>query len=427
MLTVKIYGRIIGYLSKDNKHIHFEYDPGFQQSGFEVSPFIFPVSSIRSQKRISNDTFKGLPEFIADALPDNFGNRVIDSYFAKKGQSKSDVSVLDRLSYVGSKAIGALEFEPYLASKEGYQAPLEVNKLVQDARSAIKGDIESVSQELISIGSSAGGARPKALIGATSDFKNIIAGQYDLPEGFEHYLIKFDGVDKESVECDPQGYSNIEYAYFLMARDSGIDISDSFLLGEGEREHFVTKRFDRQGNQKIHVQTLCAMSGIDFNEFQSGSYSDYFSAVINLGLPVSSQEDAFRRMVFNVLGVNRDDHTKNFSFLLSSDGTWSLAPAYDITHAYNEVNPNAWTREHNLLINGKGLDISRDDLILESSLLSLNKSVKNKVIDQVLLSVRKWSEFAKLARVGQLKVDAIRSRIEMAQAHLEACSTGLEP
>lgn len=249
------------------------------------------------------------------------------------------------------------------------------------------------------------------MIGATADFKNIIAGQYDVPEGFDHYLIKFDGVDAENIECDPQGYSNIEYAYFLMARESGIDMMDCYLLGEGERQHFVTKRFDRTNNQKIHVQTLCALTGIDFNAFQSGSYSDYFAAVINLGLSFSEQQQAFRRMVFNVLAVNRDDHTKNFSFKLSKVGQWSLAPAYDITHAYNEKNPNSWTREHNLLINGKGLNITLEDMLIESSVLSLTDSQKQSIVQNVIDGVNKWQGFANKANVKSSKINSIEQHI----------------
>ncbi|GAB6071383.1 type II toxin-antitoxin system HipA family toxin [Thiomicrorhabdus hydrogeniphila] len=414
MLSVNIYGKTIGYLHIENRLIQFEYDLAFKNSGIEVSPFLLPLSENSLSNRPSDDTFKGLPEFISDALPDRFGNQVINSYFAKQGVSAAQIDVVQRLSYVGKKAIGALEFEPQEAYLNNYQVPLEVNKLVQDARNAINGRIGEVSSELISIGSSAGGARPKALIGATPDFKEIIAGQYDVPDGFDHYLIKFDGVDADSIECDPQGYSNIEYGYFLMARESGIDMMDCHLLGEGERQHFVTKRFDRNNNQKIHVQTLCALTGIDFNAFQSGSYADYFAAVINLGLSFNEQKEAFRRMVFNVLAVNRDDHTKNFSFSLSPSGRWSLAPAYDITHAYNEINPNAWTREHNLLINGKGLKITLKDMLIESSILSLSNTQKTEIVERVIDSVKKWPDFAKLARVKPAKISSIKQHIHHA-------------
>lgn len=414
MLSINLYGQTVGYLQIENRLIQFEYDPQFKTSGIEVSPFLLPLSETGFANRPSDGTFKGLPEFISDALPDRFGNQVINSYYAKQGVSASQIDVLQRLSYVGKKAIGALEFEPQEAYQNNYQVPLEVNKLVQDARSAINGRIGDVSNELISIGSSAGGARPKALIGATPDFKQIIAGHYDVPEGFEHYLIKFDGVDADNIECDPQGYSNIEYAYFLMAKESGIDIMDCHLLGEGERQHFVTKRFDRINNEKIHVQTLCALTGIDFNAFQSGSYSDYFAAVINLGLSFSEQQEAFRRMVFNVLAVNRDDHTKNFSFKLSQPGQWSLAPAYDVTHAYNEKNPNSWTREHNLLINGKGLNISLEDILIESSILSLTDAQKKSIVQSVIDSVNKWQGFAKKTNVKSSKINSIEQHINKA-------------
>ncbi|WP_127471319.1 type II toxin-antitoxin system HipA family toxin [Thiomicrorhabdus aquaedulcis] len=420
MLSVKLYGETVGYLAIDNGKIVFEYDYSYQRNGLEISPFLMPLSQGRYSNRVSNNTFKGLPEFISDALPDRFGNQVINSYYAKKGVSAISINALQRLSYVGKKAIGALEFEPQESYKSNYQVSLQVNKLVQDARSAINGNICKVSSELISIGSSAGGARPKALIGADKGFKNIISGQYDVPEGFEHYLIKFDGVDANSIDCDPQGYSNIEYAYFLMSKEAKVDMMDCYLLGDGDRKHFVTKRFDRVNNEKIHVQTLCALTGIDFNEFQSGSYRDYFASVVNLDLPLSDQEEAFRRMVFNVLAVNRDDHTKNFSFILSKEGRWSLAPAYDVTHAYNERNPNAWTREHNLLINGKGLNIHLGDLLAESAALSLDDTQKLTVIEQVKDAVKQWSVFAYKADVKQAKKEAIEKHINEALIELDS-------
>jgi len=241
-----------------------------------------------------------------------------------------------------------------------------------------------------------------------------MTGHHHLPEGYEHYLIKFDGVDANNDACDPQGYSNIEYAYFLMAREAGIDIMDCYLLEEGKRQHFITKRFDRQNNQKIHVQTLCALTGIDFNVFQSGHYRDYFSAIVNLNLSIREKEEAFRRMVFNVLSYNCDDHTKNFSFLMDSNGRWSLAPAYDLTHAYNERNPNAWTKEHNLLINGgitKGLFISLEDMMIESQILELPQKNRVEIVQQVVQSVSQWAEFAEMANVSKAKKSTIKSRI----------------
>lgn len=424
MLSISLYERTIGYLSIENQCIHFEYDPLFQDNGMEISPFLLPLSVNNFTSRVSEDSFRGLPEFISDALPDRFGNQVINSYFESQGIESLQVNVLNRLSYIGKTAIGALEFEPQDDYLHNYQAVLDVSNLVEDAQYIFGKRLEKVSSLLMSTGSSAGGARPKALIGATSDFKNIIAGHYDVPDDFEHYIIKFDGVDVDNIECDPQGYSNIEYAYFLMARAAGINMMDSCLFREGERQHFVTKRFDRDKNQKIHVQSLCALTGIDFNAFQSGSYSDYFTAVVNLGLSFSEQKEAFRRMVFNVLAINRDDHTKNFSFILSPSGYWSLAPAYDVTHAYNEKNPNAWTREHNLLINGKGLNITMDDIFAESSVLSLSTSQKKEIIQDVISTVKEWPEFAKQATVKRNKVPSIEQHIKTAINDLKLSMSG---
>jgi len=417
MIQVTLYGKSLGFIIEQGKKHRFEFSKEWLESGFDISPVLYGLEHNEPIITVSRkDSFMGIPEFLSDALPDKFGNKVIDAYFLKKGIAKKDITVLDRLAYLGKKAIGALEFAPAKNNDSSYQHPLVINKLVSDARSAINGDISEVSQDLIQVGSSAGGARPKALICANSDFSDIRSGLLeDLPASFEHYLIKFDGVDSKSNETDPKGYSNIEYAYYLMAKDAGIEMSPCFLVGEGARQHFVTKRFDRLNGQKRHIQTLCAMTGLDFNDHQAGSYSDYFSVLNVLNLDYVSKLEAFRRMVFNVLAVNRDDHTKNFSFILEKDGTWKLAPAYDITHAYNEKNPNAWTREHNLLINGKGSGISKEDLIEEAQCLELKEGDIERACGKILTVLSHWESYASKSGVLPHKVKQIKQHMEDAK------------
>lgn len=423
MIKVSLYGKILGFISEESHHHTFEFSKEWNDSGLDISPILYGrdvPAQIRLRK--NNDTFAGLPEFLSDALPDKFGNKIIDAYFLKQGIATKEISVLQRLSYLGTKAIGALEFEPAIQAADNfnYEHSLKVSKLVEDARHAINGNINDVSHDLIQIGSSAGGARPKALIAANAGFQDIRSGLVSAPKGYKHYLIKFDGVDEHHIEADPQGYTNIEYVYYQMAKLAGINMADCFLLGDSERQHFVTERFDRINNQKHHVQTLCAMTGIDFNQHQSGSYSDYFSVVNTLNLDYDSKVEAYRRMVFNVLSLNRDDHTKNFSFKLDRAGTWFLAPAYDITHAYNETNPNAWTREHNLLINGKGKDITKADLIVESSVLALSDKDIDAVHHQVQDALASWQTLSKDALVLDYKVEKIQQRINQAQRDFQS-------
>ncbi len=269
MIKVMIYGQNVGYLSEINNKIEFSYDRDFLNSGLELSPLLLPLQEgIFSPTPFRDTTFKGLPHFIADALPDHFGNRLIDSFFAKKGISPANVSVLDRLSYVGNKAIGALEFEPMHVTKASTQHVLEIKKIIADARKAIRGEIDEVSADFIHIGSSAGGARPKALIAINHNTNEIVAGNEQIPEGFEHYLIKFDGINPADHTAAPDalgGYTNIEYAYYLMAVKCGLTMPSCSQLHEGGALHFLTSRFDRNHNKKTHVQTLCGMTGIDWS------------------------------------------------------------------------------------------------------------------------------------------------------------------
>lgn len=414
MIHVKIYGQSLGFIEVKNKKVNFQYSEFWLNQGFEVSPLITPLTGNMFSDRLSNDSFRGLPSFIADALPDKFGNKIIDAFYAKQGLSPHDISIEERLSYLGNKPMGALEFEPIIDAVNNNHSPLELSKLVMDARNAINGNITEVTHDLIEIGSSAGGARPKAIIGANHDFSTIVHGHSVLPQGFEHYLIKFDGVDENNAQCDPKGYTNIEYVYSLMAQDAGIDMMECQLIPNGGLAHFVTKRFDRKQNDKIHTATLCGLTKLDFNVFQTASYSDYFDTINLLNLDKKSKEEAFRRMVFNVLGVNRDDHTKNFSFLLNRSGKWSLAPAYDLTHAYNEVNPNAWTREHNLLINGKGLKITFKDMLAESECLELSKTTRLEITKEVIAALGNWQSLSQTHNVLEHKRTQIQSHIHQA-------------
>lgn len=420
MIQVYLYGHLLGYLKLDNRTIHFQYSDQWLKTKIDISPILHPKNTEIISNRLSSNTFQGLPEFIADALPDKFGNKMIDAFFLKKGIAKKDVTPLSRLAYTGSKAIGALEFKPATKrATQEYSDMLEVSELLKSARCAISGNLEDVSSDLIEIGSSAGGARPKAIIMANHDFSVIRHTHSPYQDGFEHYLLKFDGVSENNPESDPQGYTNIEYVYYLMAVDAGINMNKCYLLSDSNgNHHFVTKRFDRDKDKKIHTQTLCALISLDFNDFQAGSYSDLFSAARTLTVSYEERVELFKRMAFNVLSYNRDDHSKNFSFIVDENGKWSISPAYDITHAFNETNVNAWTREHNLLINGKGTNIELQDLIKESILLELKPKDYTKCIAEIFESLKKWSSLAQNHGVKPHKITQITGHIETAKKDL---------
>lgn len=420
MVLVKIFGQNVGVLRGDNHHVEFSYVSEFLNSGIELSPLLLPLGEgVYSFSSRNNTTFKGLPEFIADALPDRFGNQLINAYFANKGRSPASVTALERLSYTGKKAMGALEFEPVEGFSGRYGQALEIKKIVSDARKAVKGELQNVSMDFIQIGSSAGGARTKALIAMHPKTKEVLAGNEIVPEGFENFLIKFDGMNIEGSRSVPQGYTNIEYAYYLMAKECGINMKHSFLIQEEGLRHFMTSRFDRNGNDKIHIQTLCGMAGIDFDVPQLSGYKELFSTILNLNLSVQNQREAFTRMVFNVLSVNHDDHTKNHSFMMDEYGQWCLSPAYDLTHNFSK-NVNAWTKEHALLVNGKGIDITAKDMILESDALFLDTSEKMDIIQRVSeVILDGWTAFANVAQVSTVKIENIQRDLVQANKGLD--------
>ena len=316
----------------------FEYDPKWISRGIELSPFNMPVSQPTPQKyftfqNLSVDTFKRLPAMLADALPDKFGNALIDAALADEGVPKESITSLDRLAYMSNRAMGAMEFRPPRGPKRKSSTAINLALLVEGARSVLEGKFEGDKEtevairNIIQVGFSAGGARAKAVIAWNPNTKEIRSGQMQVEDGFEHWLLKLDGVGKDLALGSSENYGRIEYAYYLMADAAHIDMMESTLLEENGRAHFMTKRYDRDGNTKHHVQTLCAMKHLDFNMIGVHSYNQYFEAILGLNLGDKAMKEGFRRMGFNVLTANCDDHTKNFSFLLKQDGQWELAPA----------------------------------------------------------------------------------------------------
>ncbi len=413
---IRLWGENIGAVSwlKERGYAIFEYEPDFLPKGLELSPIYMGLDMARrgdgifSFPALNRDTFLGLPGLLADALPDKFGNRIIDTWLARNGRSASDFSPVERLCYTGSRAMGALEFLPPVQHNIDTPVAVEVEALTRLAsritarRSKLDvslGDNEHLNNEalldILRVGTSAGGARPKAII-AMNDHGHVLSGQADVPKEYEYWILKFDGVTDLELGT-PKEYGRIEYGYFLMAKAAGIIMTTCRLLEEHGRAHFLTRRFDRQEGKKLHMQSLCGMAHFDFNMAGGYSYEQAFEVMRRLRLSKAEAVQQYRRMVFNVIARNQDDHTKNIAFLMDRDGKWHLSPAYDVTYSHNPA--GIWTNQHQMSINGKQDHFTIDDLIAVGKSISLPKPMQ--VIEEVKAVVQDWPWFAREAGLAR--------------------------
>lgn len=405
-----------------NGYATFEYDHDFKSKGWDLAPLLMPLHAghrifnfpaLRKKTDPAFDTFKGLPGLLADVLPDRYGNELINLWLAQQGRPPYSMNPVEMLCFIGTRGMGALEFEPPTI-KEGHRTfRVEMDSLVDIAHKILSRkenfltqlhpDDEKAILEVLRIGTSAGGARPKAVIAYNEKTGEVKSGQTNAPKGFEHWLIKLDGVSDVQLGAT-KGYGRVEMAYYHMAQACGIAMMPSRLLEENGRAHFMTKRFDREGGTiKHHIQSFCAMKHFDYNLVTSFSYEQLFQTMRELKLPHPQTEQMFRRMVFNVAARNCDDHTRNFSFLLKKDGRWELAPAYDICHAYN---PNhQWVSQHALSINGRRDNISKEDLLVVGKSINIKKA--NDLIHQISETVCRWKTFADAVQVAPKLRDAI--------------------
>jgi serine/threonine-protein kinase HipA len=413
-IEVRIWGKTVGAVALDPKlgYYAFEYDPRFVTSGIELAPLTMPLMLAREPFVFANLpelTFKRLPALLVDALPDDFGNNLIDAWMAGRGVAKSQITPLDRLAYMGKRGTGALEFRPARSPASGGSTAIKLSRLIESARSAVHGEISSdhlakaALAQIIQVGTSAGGARAKAAIAWNPMTDEIRSGQFDVEPGFEHWLLKFDGMGADSELGGSQDYGRIEYAYSLMAGAAGITMSPSRLLEEETRAHFMTRRFDRDGNKKHHLQTLCAMAHLDYKQKASHDYNQLFLTIKQVLPGYQAIEEAFRRMAFNVMAANCDDHTKNISFILREGKEWELTPAYDVTHAHNPR--GEWTRQHLMAVNGKFSGISRDDLLTVADRFGIGTALQ--VLKRVGEAVSAWPDFAAQAKVDPSEVRRI--------------------
>lgn len=425
---VWMWGQFVGAVkwNERNQLGSFQYDSSFVKNGFDISPIKMPISAgsrvyrfpeLRMQKGAEFDTFKGLPGLLADTLPDKFGSRILNEWLTLSGRNPNSVNPIERLCYIGDRGMGALEFQPAQSSFQLDSTELEVDGLVNAARKVLSEKAtlntewdykQKAIVDILKVGTSAGGARPKAIVAISRDSKIIMSGHTLVPDGFEHWLLKLDGVSGVQVG-DSFGWGRVEYAYYLMAKKCGINISESKLIEENGRAHFMTKRFDRVANQKIHMQTFCAMNHFDFNEMNAFSYEQLFQTMRQLKLTYSDAEEMFKRMVFNVVATNYDDHTKNFSFLMDQSGIWKLSPAYDICYSYNP--DNHWVSKQTLSINGKRESIQLADLLTIAKFANIKQPLQ--IIKEVNDAVMNWHDFASVAGVNEDLALKIRQNLNI--------------
>lgn len=421
---IKLWNKLIGAVlwNKNTETATFEFDPSFVNNEWNIAPIMMPLEEIKrgnriyTFKRLGKETFYGLPGLLSDALPDKFGTTLINAWLASQGRSAGGMNPVERLCYMGNRGMGALEFEPSLAKNKDTAVAIEIKSLVEIAQQILgerkkitanlKEDVKKGLEDIIRVGTSAGGARAKAIIAYNENTGMMRSGQVAAPKGYEHWLLKFDGVNNKQLG-DPAGFGRIELAYYNMAMDCGIEMTESMVFEENGRAHFMTKRFDRIKGQKLHVQSLCAIRHFDFSMIGSFAYEQVFETIRMLRLPATAGEQFYRRMVFNVIARNLDDHTKNIAFIMDKKGIWKLSPAFDITYSYDPA--SVWVKQHNLSVNGKTIDIKKDDLLKVGKEMNIKHT--KAIIEKVQASVKKWPQYAKDAKVNDKQIKAINQTL----------------
>lgn len=420
---VILWGRRIGAVSLEAGRTvaSFEYDHEFARSGIQVSPLAMPLAQrVYEFPELPPVTFHGLPGLLADSLPDRFGNALVDAWLATQGRSPESFSAVERLCYTGTRGMGALEFKPVLGPRPRKAAEIDIDHLVELASEVLthRGDLQAyfhdsgraqALRDILRVGTSAGGARAKAVIAWNRQTNEVRSGQIAAGPGFEYWLLKFDGVsgNKDKELDDPRGYGAIEYAYYLMAQTAGIEMTECRLLEENGRRHFMTRRFDRlTGGGKLHMQSLCALAHYDFNAAGAYSYEQALQAIRRLDLPMSAVEEQFRRTAFNIVARNQDDHVKNIAFLMDREGRWKLSPAFDVSYSFNPA--GLWTASHQMTMNGKRDGFTAKDFSALAQAGIMKRGRAAEIVDEVIAAARRWPEFAALAKLP----DAVRAQIQ---------------
>ena len=412
---VKMYGMTVGSVRWNSSYgvARFEYNPDFVKTGIQPSPILMPVREGRvySFGELNQETFKGLPGMLADSLPDTYGRALFDKWLALTGRTSGNA--IESLCFMGKRCMGALEFEPAIEGTFMAEQRIELDSLVAVAREALTekdsfqanldDDRKAAIAEILRLGTSAGGQRAKAIIAYNKNTGEVRSGQVDAPVGFDYYLIKLDGVSATAGFKETENFGRLEYSFAKLVRACGIDMAECSLIEENGRAHFLTKRFDRVGGEKVHMQTLCGLAHYDYRLLRGYSYEQAFNIMRGLHLSYKEAQEMYRRVVFNVVVRNQDDHTKNISFLMDKQGKWRLSPAYDMGYAYNPK--GAWTSAHQMSVNGKFDDITRADLLE----LAARNNIRNasQIIDEVCDACALWPKIAKDCDVPQSMIDGI--------------------
>ncbi len=419
LAEVRLWGTRIGaVLLPDGQNVAlFEYEPRFISSAIEVSPITMPLQPELpySFPELSEQSFKGLPGLLADSLPDRYGNALIDAWLATQGRAPEEFNAVQRLCYIGKRGMGALEFAPSMGPRPAKSHDVDIEALVELASEVMaqREDLavslqgpgkEQALKEILRVGTSAGGARAKALIALNPATNEVRSGQLDVDPGFEHWILKFDGVEDKSRDLgDTQGYGAIEWVYSQMAMRAGIDMTECRLLAENGRRHFMARRFDRlDDGSKLHMQSLAALAHLDYNQPGANSYEQAFQVIRRLGLPMAAVEQQFRRMAFNVVARNQDDHVKNIAFLMNRAGEWSLSPAFDLVYAYNRS--GSWTAQHQMSINSKRDGFTVEDLRRVSDVASMKRGRAEEILAEVTDVVRSWPGLAAGAGIDESRI-----------------------
>lgn len=413
---VSMFGIPVGTFNWDSRYevARFEYDHSFIGLGMEPSPLMMPVQEGRvySFANLGRDTYQGLPGMLADSLPDTYGRALFDRWLALMGRTSGNP--IESLCFLGKRCMGALEFEPATDLSYNPHMKIEIDRLVEVAREALteksvfgtnlNDDRKAAVAEILRLGTSAGGQRAKAIIAYNKETGEVRSGQVEAPEGFDYYIIKLDGVSAKAGFRETENYGRLEYSFYKLAKACGIEMTECFIIEENGRAHFLTKRFDRKDGKKVHMQTLCGIAHFDYRLHRAYSYEQAFNVMRALRLSYAEARQMFRRMVFNVMIRNQDDHTKNISFLMEEDGKWHLSPAYDMGYAYN---PNGgWTATHQMSINGKYDDITRNDLLTFASQNNIKDATS--IIDEVCEATSHWESIAKDCGVPDSVIDKIK-------------------
>ena len=413
---VSMFGIPVGTFNWDSRYevARFEYDHSFIGLGIEPSPLMMPVQEGRvySFANLGRDTYQGLPGMLADSLPDTYGRALFDRWLALTGRTSGNP--IESLCFLGKRCMGALEFEPATDLSYNPHMKIEIDRLVEVAREALteksvfgtnlNDDRKAAVAEILRLGTSAGGQRAKAIIAYNKETGEVRSGQVEAPEGFDYYIIKLDGVSAKAGFRETENYGRLEYSFYKLAKECGIEMTECFIIEENGRAHFLTKRFDRKDGKKVHMQTLCGIAHFDYRLHRAYSYEQAFNVMRALRLSYAEARQMFRRMVFNVMIRNQDDHTKNISFLMEEDGKWHLSPAYDMGYAYN---PNGgWTATHQMSINGKYDDITRNDLLTFASQNNIKDATS--IIDEVCEATSHWGAIAKDCGVPDSVIDKIK-------------------